>query len=388
MSTNITDSIIKKIKDNETALEEFEKETQSNEAEDTKNIIMNFPTVYIHNWPETGKYDVYVGESNNIFARTRQHYQNKINHKTWQYRMLQKDATLYIIGHEHFNKSLTLYVENRLMHYLMSVDKVRQVHNGRGNPQKNYYPPEEFDTISPKIWTELHESDTELFPDENIVKDSAIYKASPLHKLTDEQEKAKIQILDRIAQARKQNGKQIIFIDGEAGTGKTVLNSSIFYDSSDKFCMKRPLYLPEDGYNSWRRCQYFELDKEISHYDEKKEQYEHVAMWRKRIQEEQIRKKKTEEAKKKVIKGTEKKNVKAELLIRTMLNGYLFYVVETFPKDKKKRIQTEIITITKPGGAKKLITIGRDSREKKIYISSRAYRNDMIEKVYQVLNTK
>lgn len=76
-----------KIKDNETALEEFEKETQSNEAEDTKNIIMNFPTVYIHNWPETGKYDVYVGESNNIFARTRQHYQNKINHKTWQYRI-------------------------------------------------------------------------------------------------------------------------------------------------------------------------------------------------------------------------------------------------------------------------------------------------------------
>ena len=35
------------------------------------------------------------------------------------------DASLYIIGHEHFNKSLTLDVENRLMHYLMSVDKVR-----------------------------------------------------------------------------------------------------------------------------------------------------------------------------------------------------------------------------------------------------------------------
>ena len=237
---NITNPIIKKIKDNETALAEFEKETQSNEAEDTKDIIMNFPTVYIHNWPETGKYDVYVGESNNIFARTRQHYQNKINHKTWQYRMLQKDATLYIIGHEHFNKSLTLDVENRLMHYLMSVDKVRQVHNGRSNPQKNYYPSEEFDAIFHKIWTELHQSDKELFPDENIVKDSAIYKASPLHKLTDEQEKAKIQILDRIAQARNQSEKQIIFIDGEAGTGKTVLNSSIFYD----------LYCQEEEKNS------------------------------------------------------------------------------------------------------------------------------------------
>ena len=74
---NITKPIIRKIKDNETALAEFEKEIKTNEAEDTKDIIMNFPTVYIHNWPETNKYDVYVGESNNIFARTRQHYQTR-----------------------------------------------------------------------------------------------------------------------------------------------------------------------------------------------------------------------------------------------------------------------------------------------------------------------
>ena len=73
---NITKPIIRKIKDNETALAEFEEEIKANENEedDAKDIIMNFPTVYIHNWPETNKYDVYVGESNNIFARTRQHY--------------------------------------------------------------------------------------------------------------------------------------------------------------------------------------------------------------------------------------------------------------------------------------------------------------------------
>ena len=227
---NITKPIIRKIKDNETALAEFEKEIKINEAEDTKDIIMNFPTVYIHNWPETNKYDVYVGESNNIFARTRQHYQSRIKHETWQYRMMKTDASLYIIGHEHFNKSMTLDVENRLMHYLMSVDKVHQVHNGRGNPQKHYYPSAEFEEIFRKIWTELHESDEELFPDENIVKDSAIYKASPLHKLTDEQENAKIQILECIDLARQKHEKQIIFIDGEAGTGKTVLNSNIFYE--------------------------------------------------------------------------------------------------------------------------------------------------------------
>ena len=62
------------------------------------------------------------------------------------------------------------------------------------------------------------------------MKDSAIYKASPLHKLTDEQENAKIQILECIDLARQKHEKQIIFIDGEAGTGKTVLNSNIFYE--------------------------------------------------------------------------------------------------------------------------------------------------------------
>ena len=124
---NITKPIIRKIKDNETALAEFEKDIKSSEAEDTKDIIMNFPTVYIHNWPETNKYDVYVGESNNIFARTRQHYQSRIKHETWQYRMMKTDASLYIIGHEHFNKSLTLDVENRLMHYLMEEEILRNI---------------------------------------------------------------------------------------------------------------------------------------------------------------------------------------------------------------------------------------------------------------------
>ena len=91
-----------------------------------------------------------VGESNNIFARTRQHYQSRIKHETWQYRMMKTDASLYIIGHEHFNKSLTLDVENRLMHYLMSVDKVHQVHNGREILRKHYYPSAEFEEIFQK----------------------------------------------------------------------------------------------------------------------------------------------------------------------------------------------------------------------------------------------
>lgn len=241
----VSQPIIREIKDNEIALAEFENNLLPGEDEKVQEVIMNFPTVYIHNWPETGKYEVYVGESNNIFNRTREHYHNRIKNEKWQHKLLGKNASLYIIGHDHFNKSLTLDIENRLMHYLMSVDSVKQVHNGRGNPQGNYYPRSEFDEIFKKIWKELHQRNEELFPSEREVKDSAIYKASPLHKLTKGQERAKDQIIDRIELAMAQSDKQIVFIDGEAGTGKTVLNSSTFYEL---FCRAEKKNIPFNSY--------------------------------------------------------------------------------------------------------------------------------------------
>lgn len=66
----------------------------------------------------------------------------------------------------------------------------------------------------------------------------------------------------------------------------------IYYDSSDKSCMKQPLYLPVDGYNLWRNCKYFELDHSVSHYDEKSLQYVHELARRKRQQEHQSQQKK------------------------------------------------------------------------------------------------
>lgn len=56
--------------------------------------------------------NAYVGESNDIFKRTRQHYDAASDKKRWQSKLVEKNASLYIIGHEHFNKSLTLDIEN------------------------------------------------------------------------------------------------------------------------------------------------------------------------------------------------------------------------------------------------------------------------------------
>ena len=229
--TNIAKPIIKQIKDNREALDFFEKVSLPAEDEKTQEIIANFPTVYIHNWQDSGDFEVYVGESNDIFKRTRQHYDAAVDKSKWQRKLMEKDARLFIIGHEHFNKSLTMDIENRLMHYMMSAERVKHVHNLRDNPQTSYYPVEELDEIFGRIWRGLRKENKELFPTESAIKDSAIYKASPLHKLTKEQKDARELILQKVSKALE-NGetRKLIFIDGEAGTGKTVLNSSTFYE--------------------------------------------------------------------------------------------------------------------------------------------------------------
>ena len=65
---------------------------------------------------------------------------------------------------------------------------------------------EELDRIFSKIWTGLRKDNKELFPTENAIRDSAIFKASPLHKLTEEQLKARHTIIHRVREALD-NGK-------------------------------------------------------------------------------------------------------------------------------------------------------------------------------------
>ena len=230
MGTDIK-PIVKKINDNAQGLKIFQESLMREASEKEQDILLQFPTVYIHNWKNTDDYEVYIGESNNIIQRTKHHYDAGMDERKWQHQLLLQDASLYVIGHEHFNKSMTLDIENRLMLYMMSVDRVRKIHNLRGNPQSRYYPDSEMDDIFRMVWKKLRRDNKELFPSESAIKDSAVFKASPLHKLTEEQEEIKKNIIQRVFKALKTGKRgQLIFIEGEAGTGKTVLNSSTFYE--------------------------------------------------------------------------------------------------------------------------------------------------------------
>ena len=217
------------------------------EKEDAAKVLLTFPVVYIHFWPgkpieytckngvavSKQRFNVYVGESNDIIARTKEHYAAGADIANWQNKLIRSRSSskLIVIGHPHFNKSFTLDIENRLIDYIAPGNNIEQLFNARGNPQNGYFPVEEFDAVFHSIWRKLRKVDKELFLPLSEIEKTAFFKASPLKKLTQDQLNAKEEILAKIYEALE-GGKegQLIFVQGEAGTGKTVLNSALFYE--------------------------------------------------------------------------------------------------------------------------------------------------------------
>lgn len=202
-------------------------------SEKEEQLLLDYPTVYIIDDELSNKkhnYSVYVGETSDIKRRTKQH----LNDETREdFKKLKGSTTseMYIIGHRYFNKSLTLDIENKLLQYLLSSESVKNVSNRRGNPQNDYYTADMMDSIFSKVWRKLHSLNSVLFPLESVIRDSALFKASPFHKLTREQDDAKNNILLQIISIldKKLEGK-LILVEGEAGSGKTVLMSSLLYE--------------------------------------------------------------------------------------------------------------------------------------------------------------
>lgn len=221
-----------------------------------RQLIYEYPVVYVVYCREAESrgrgrggntkdpsYAVYVGETNDIVARSRQHLttdaKNREDWKAFVLRIEQDKSSVkqFVIGHPHFNKSLTLDIENRLMQYLPGVDAVKQINNRRANAQGLYYTHDELDRIFSSVWLELHKRNPTLFPSEAIIRDSALFKASPFHQLSREQDKAEDLILQAIDDVRHkilQDGisdgefGRLILVKGAAGTGKTVVISHLF----------------------------------------------------------------------------------------------------------------------------------------------------------------
>ncbi|MBW1605890.1 DUF2075 domain-containing protein [Lactobacillus sp. Sy-1] len=220
--------IIKRVRYNKNGLSELNQELINDP--DAYRVIFRFPTVYIIIDKVNSGYHAYVGETNDIDRRTNQHL---VEQRDDFIELNQDNTNLLVIGHNHFNKSLTLDIENRMMMYLLSSNQIKRLNNRRTNDQDEYYTSNELNPIFSKIWRQLHRMDGDIFPAEETIKLSALFKSSPFHKLKPGQYLAATriekQINDRLTQFNdKQDSGTLILVEGAAGTGKTVLLSQIF----------------------------------------------------------------------------------------------------------------------------------------------------------------
>lgn len=240
-SKHIPESIIKIIDYTRKDLDEFVDDLRNDTSIESKSnarLLLDYPTVYVvhDNSAKSDNSDdcftVYIGETTDIKNRTIQHLEtDPLTREDWKLLSESTSAEMYVISNEFFNKSLTMDIENQLMLYLTGAPNVQNLNNRRTNPQKRYFTDHYFREIFTGIWNQLHEDNEDLFPEEIAVRDSALFKASPFHKLTTEQLDAKRTILNTVIDALE-TGKenQLIIVNGEAGAGKTVLISSLFYD--------------------------------------------------------------------------------------------------------------------------------------------------------------
>lgn len=227
--SKILKPVIEEVKYESGSLDTLQETLKISFRDENKMLLFEYPTIYIVKDKNSDGYSVYVGETTDIVRRTNQHL-GEIR-EDWAKFSKSNTTKMFVIGHHHFNKSLTLDIENRLMLYLLSVDNVSNVQNRRGNPQNKYYTSDELDEIFTKIWSSLNKKNKYLFPAESIVRNSAIFKSSPFHKLTNEQLKAKNEIIFKITSALSKNEfGTLILVKGEAGAGKTVLMSSLIDD--------------------------------------------------------------------------------------------------------------------------------------------------------------
>lgn len=201
---------------------------------DELKILTEWPVIYIHIWNDKNNViHIYIGETIDIANRTKQHIDN-IDGLEWRedWKKAQKKAML-VIGCKYFTRSLTLDLENRLIHYALYLDNLK-VANGRTNEQRKYYGRDLLFGYFENIVKELNRKQPKIFVNLKTIREQAPLMASPFLTMTDEQTKAfttiKNEIIASINNNNNSRKKKLLIVKGKAGTGKTVVLSHLLFD--------------------------------------------------------------------------------------------------------------------------------------------------------------
>ena len=172
-----------------------------------------WPIVYILS---DGKIrEAYVGETTDTYARMDTHLKTDTKNKL---------TTVHLISSEKFNKSATLDIESNLIKYISGDGQYRLLNGNLGLANHNYYQKKEvYWNIFVSIWDKLRaEGITRHSID--YINNSDLFKYSPYKSLSNDQRKSLLVILKGLLD----ESYRTLFMDGGAGTGKTILAIFLF----------------------------------------------------------------------------------------------------------------------------------------------------------------
>jgi DUF2075 family protein/DNA replication protein DnaC len=183
--------------------------SKAGSAEYVLNTYMNnsWPVVYIIKDDAIG--EAYIGESTNAINRMKNHLSNEDRNKL---------GDLLIISCNKFNKSAVLDIESNLIQYMSSDGRYKLQNGNSGLIDHNYYQREQYQSLFDNLWKYLLVEKYAKNPLSRI-DNSDLFKYSPYKALTNDQHDSVLEILGLLIK----NQENTIFVEGGAGTGKTIL---------------------------------------------------------------------------------------------------------------------------------------------------------------------
>ena len=169
----------------------------------------NWPVVYIIN----NKKEAYVGETINAYIRMTQHLRDFHRASLEQF---------HIISDDTFNKSAILDTEAFLIKH-MSVDHKFELQNlNSGVRTHNYYNKETYEVGFTEIWKQLKNAGL-VNRSIKVIENTNLFKYSPYKSLSADQYLSAYDMMSTLLEHTKKKEPAVFLVNGEAGTGKSVL---------------------------------------------------------------------------------------------------------------------------------------------------------------------
>lgn len=167
-----------------------------------------FPSVYIIYCKSSKK--AYIGETTNILNRLKQHLSNSDKNQL---------KNIKIIFSHYFNKSSVLDIESNLIQNMLADNQFQLLNANDGISNHQYYQKSQYETTFKDIWKNL-QFEKLVKNDLLDIQNSDLFKYSPYKSLSEDQYNA---IREYLYTLDNPENKTSTFIQGSAGTGKTIL---------------------------------------------------------------------------------------------------------------------------------------------------------------------